>query len=183
MASMYKSDSKPIVYTPHGNASRVDAGEATGTLTAQMGLGGGNVPMVYCPGGSNRKGAVHEQDYMSALDGKGGNGGAARAVVFARQRYNHYRISDNATTLRAHAQDLGSSDVINDQGGLRFLTPEECERLQGIPSGFTMIPWRGKLAEQCPTGHRYQAIGNAICVPVLRWLLGRIDFVDGITAK
>ena len=33
---------------------------------------------------------------------------------------------------------------------VRRLTPRECERLQGFPDDWTLIPWRGKSAEDCP---------------------------------
>ena len=57
----------------------------------------------------------------------------------------------------------------------RRLTPRECERLQGFPDGWTMIPWRGKPAELCPDGPRYKAIGNSWAVNVAAWLGARID--------
>jgi DNA (cytosine-5)-methyltransferase 1 len=53
---------------------------------------------------------------------------------------------------------------------VRRLTPRECERLQGFPDGYTLIPWRGKPATDCPDGPRYKAIGNSKAVPVVRWL-------------
>ena len=64
----------------------------------------------------------------------------------------------------------------------RRLTPEECERLQGMPEGHTRIPWRGKPASDCPDGHRYRAIGNSMAVPVMRWLGERIALVDSALA-
>jgi DNA (cytosine-5)-methyltransferase 1 len=57
---------------------------------------------------------------------------------------------------------------------VRRLTPVECERLQGFPDGYTLIPWRGKRASDCPDGPRYKAIGNSKAVPVVRWLGLRI---------
>ncbi|AUF99776.1 DNA cytosine methyltransferase [Pseudomonas sp. 09C 129] len=57
---------------------------------------------------------------------------------------------------------------------VRRLTPRECERLQGMPDDYTLIPWRGKLAEECPDGPRYKAIGNSKAVPVVRWIGRRI---------
>ncbi len=62
----------------------------------------------------------------------------------------------------------------------RRLTPLECERLQGFPDGHTQIPWRGKLAEECPDGPRYKAIGNSMAVPVMRWIGERIQQVSEI---
>lgn len=53
---------------------------------------------------------------------------------------------------------------------VRKLTPVECERLQGFPDNYTLIPWRNKPAEQCPDTPRYKAIGNSMAVPVMRWI-------------
>jgi hypothetical protein len=58
---------------------------------------------------------------------------------------------------------------------VRRLTPRECERLQGFPDDFSLIPWRGKPADQCPDGPRYKALGNSMAVPVMRWIGRRID--------
>lgn len=60
---------------------------------------------------------------------------------------------------------------------VRRLTPTECERLQGMPDGHTLVPWRGKAAEDCPDGPRYKAIGNSMAVPVMRWIGRRIATV------
>ena len=63
---------------------------------------------------------------------------------------------------------------------VRRLTPLECERLQGFPDGYTMIPWRGKEAEKCPDGPRYKALGNSMAVPVMRWIAAGIQMVHQI---
>lgn len=57
---------------------------------------------------------------------------------------------------------------------VRKLTPIECERLQGFPDNYTLIPWRNKPAEQCPDAPRYMAIGNSMAVPVMRWIGERV---------
>jgi len=57
---------------------------------------------------------------------------------------------------------------------IRRLTPRECERLQGLSDDYTLIPWRGRPAEECPDGPRYKAIGNSKAVPVVRWIGQRI---------
>lgn len=71
------------------------------------------------------------------------------------------------------------------QGGyiVRKLTPKECERLQGFPDDWTLIPYRGKPAEQCPDTPRYKALGNSMAVPVMRWLGERIIKVDAIIGE
>lgn len=55
------------------------------------------------------------------------------------------------------------------------LTPRECERLQGFPDDWTLIPYRGKPAEDCPDGPRYKAIGNSMAVPVMKWIFERME--------
>ena len=58
---------------------------------------------------------------------------------------------------------------------VRRLTPLECERLQGLPENWTLpdkdyvMPIRGIET------NRYHAIGNAVCVPVVQWISGRIS--------
>ena len=66
---------------------------------------------------------------------------------------------------------------------VRRLTPRECERLQGFPDDYTLIPWRRKPAEDCPDGPRYRALGNSMAVPVMRWIGERIEAVDRIPSN
>ncbi len=66
---------------------------------------------------------------------------------------------------------------------IRRLTPRECERLQGFPDDWTLIPYRNKSADQCPDGPRYKACGNSMAVPVMRWIGERIQMVESILAK
>lgn len=63
---------------------------------------------------------------------------------------------------------------------IRRLTPTECERLQGFPDDWTLIPYRNKPADQCPDGPRYKACGNSMAVPVMRWIGERIQMVESI---
>lgn len=58
---------------------------------------------------------------------------------------------------------------------VRRLTPRECERLQGFPDDYTLIPYRGKPAADGP---RYKALGNSMAVPVIAWLGERILLTD-----
>ena len=94
--------------------------------------------------------------------------------------------------IPVHAFDARQSDVIQygdltgpldtdghsvglQQGlAVRRLTPMECERLQGLPDNFTMIPWKRKAPEDCPDGPRYKAIGNGWAIPNIRWIARRL---------
>lgn len=59
------------------------------------------------------------------------------------------------------------------QGGVRRLTPEECEALQGFPRGYT------KITDKTADGPRYKALGNSMAVPCMRWIGERINEVEG----
>ena len=61
-------------------------------------------------------------------------------------------------------------------GCVRFLTTLECERAFGFPDGYTAIPFHGK--EIAPRWSRYRALGNSMCVNVMRWIGERIDAVE-----
>jgi DNA (cytosine-5)-methyltransferase 1 len=63
---------------------------------------------------------------------------------------------------------------------VRRLTPRECERLQGFPDDFTLVPHRGKPMADGP---RYKMLGNSMAVPVVRWIGERIQAVDAIQAE
>jgi DNA (cytosine-5)-methyltransferase 1 len=58
---------------------------------------------------------------------------------------------------------------------VRRLTPTECERLQGVPDGFTLVPYGRRLMADGP---RYKMLGNSMAVNVMRWLGQRILLVD-----
>jgi DNA (cytosine-5)-methyltransferase 1 len=58
---------------------------------------------------------------------------------------------------------------------VRKLTPLECERLQGLPDGWTAIEFNGKPA---PDSRRYKAIGNGMAQPCADFILESI--VNGL---
>jgi DNA (cytosine-5)-methyltransferase 1 len=54
---------------------------------------------------------------------------------------------------------------------VRRLTPLECERLQGLPDGYTDIEYKGKPA---PDAKRYKALGNGMAQPCADYVIRRI---------
>jgi DNA (cytosine-5)-methyltransferase 1 len=79
-----------------------------------------------------------------------------------------------AGNMRNNSNPATEAEMLVGGPAVRRLTPRECERLQGIPDDYTLIPWRGKSAEECPDGPRYKAIGNSKAVPVVCWIGQRI---------
>jgi DNA (cytosine-5)-methyltransferase 1 len=63
------------------------------------------------------------------------------------------------------AEDAASGKNLTTCSGVRRLTPREAERLQGFPDNWT--------AGQSDSA-RYRQLGNAVAVPVARWLGRRI---------
>jgi len=78
-------------------------------------------------------------------------------------------------------QEAFSGDffIISPRVVVRRLTPLECERLQGYPSGWTDIgPWTdnaGKFHKESSDTSRYKALGNSIALPQWRWVLERLS--------
>ncbi|MDH1341867.1 DNA cytosine methyltransferase [Ectopseudomonas oleovorans] len=113
-------------------------------------------------------------------------------------------VADISPTLRAGNQRNNSNaateaEMLVGGSSVRRLTPRECERLQGFPDDYTLIPYGrairpekldadfakylmrgGQMTfEQClqaaADGPRYKAIGNSKAVPVVRWIGKRIQ--------
>jgi DNA (cytosine-5)-methyltransferase 1 len=133
------------------------------------------------------------QDPISSTDGSthalgcGSKGGQA-SVAIAEPYTIAIRGRGDTHNLEAR-QDGTANALLTPNGGrggigvgavaagmaVRRLTPTECERLQGFPDGYTLIPWKKKPASECPDGPRYKALGNSMAVPVMRWIGKRIS--------
>jgi DNA (cytosine-5)-methyltransferase 1 len=83
------------------------------------------------------------------------------------------------TYTREGTHNLRLSNVAITPMQVRRLTPRECERLQGFPDDYTLIPYRGKPAADGP---RYKALGNSMAVPCMAWIGRRIQMVSEIEA-
>ena len=101
---------------------------------------------------------------MNGMDGHA-NGGGQVAVALAG-------------TLAANSGGIQVEQTyVPVNSAVRRLTPRECERLQGLPDDWTLVPWRSGMAADGP---RYKAIGNGMAVNVVRWIGRRIEAVDGL---
>jgi DNA (cytosine-5)-methyltransferase 1 len=76
--------------------------------------------------------------------------------------------------MRNNSNPMTEAEMLVGGSKVRRLIPRECERLQGMLDDYTLIPWRGKPASECPDGPRYKAIGNSKAVPCVRWIGRRI---------
>ena len=79
-----------------------------------------------------------------------------------------------AATSGRHTGTDWSRSYISYHDEVRRLTPTECERLQGFPEGWTLPNENFHLSDDAIDTLRYHAIGNAVSVPVVEWVAGRI---------
>ena len=137
---------------------------------------GDNQPAVFCIAGNTIDRQVQN----------GGNGAGFQSEI----SYTLNTIDRHAVMCAPVAPTIGASGPPYSRPGnerveteslcwkdmrVRRLTPTECERLQGFPDGYTDIEFNGKPA---PDGARYKALGNSMCVNVMKWIGERIDAVD-----
>lgn len=143
-------------------------------------------------GGSSRDMiAFAINSHAGAADGRQTNSSHANGgpVGLGIQEGVAYSLRSERTQSVAHSLRAGGFDASEDGTGrgtplapvgrwaVRRLTPRECERLQGFPDDFTLIPVGKKLAADGP---RYKALGNSMAVNVMRWIGMRISRVEAM---
>ena len=77
-----------------------------------------------------------------------------------------------ASSGRHTGTDWSRTYVVS-QTGVRRLSPLECERLQGFPDNWTLPSDNFDSDENIDT-LRYTAIGNAVTIPVVKWIAKRV---------
>jgi DNA (cytosine-5)-methyltransferase 1 len=197
-----------------------DAGELAPSLRAMNhrdgnANGGGQVAIAHAPIAFDPTQITHPENRSNPQPD-----GPCHALARGQQppavAFNIYPAGGQGADLEASPTDVANavSPVQNgastDRGtrvvqhGVRRLTPRECERLQGMPDDYTLVPWRtwqesvralgaakgcsfesilaarGFLlrepaGDECPDSPRYRAIGNSKPVDVVRWIGRRID--------
>ena len=105
-------------------------------------------------------------------------------LVYSQQRFGEYAPAAAAAALRAAGGDYGggSENLASMRYAVRRLTPLECERMQGVPDGWTDIgdytDSKGKKRKTSDSA-RYKALGNSIALPFWQWMLRRMCEISG----
>jgi DNA (cytosine-5)-methyltransferase 1 len=102
----------------------------------------------------------------ATLQSGGGGAGANTGLYMAE-----YAAEETGTLQARTYKGLNHENVRDGQAvvqtyGVRRLTPVECERLQAFPDGWT--------EPAVSDSARYKALGNAVTVNTVRWVLGRM---------
>jgi len=118
------------------------------------------------------QGSVEGRSDSAGPGGKGWKQGESFTLNTADRHSVTAWAAEETGTLQARThKGLNHENVRDGQAvvqtyGVRRLTPVECERLQAFPDGWTE-----------PAGSdsaRYKAMGNAVTVNTVRWILGRM---------
>jgi DNA (cytosine-5)-methyltransferase 1 len=143
---------------------------AAGFNASEDGTGRGVplVPMAFGWQNSASQGDSLSRDTTPTLDKS-----KAPAVFGIDSEHNGRLEMMGTLQARAGTNNLRAAASIG--AAVRRLTPRECERLQGFPDDFTLVPYRRGMAADGP---RYKALGNSMAVPVMNWIGRRIAMVD-----
>ena len=125
---------------------RIQKGNTVNTLSAKMGTGGNNVPMI-------------AQDVPVLMRGREGKPGGGKGPL----------LSENISLTIAGGNDqvLFETPTEEDTMQVRRLTPVECERLMGWADNHTLPRADGK---QNADTTRYKMCGNGVASPVAQWI-------------
>lgn len=155
-------------------------GHGTAGINSQAVAAGHIVPVAFS---CKDHGADAQRDLSPTLragghDGSHANAGVPPAIAFQTRIARNGRGQPEEICPALNGSDAGATSdmrpVLATSSAVRRLTPRECERLQGFPDDYTLISYRGKPAADGP---RYKALGNSMAVPVMRWILSRIEQV------
>jgi DNA (cytosine-5)-methyltransferase 1 len=169
-----KNKMQMIVFDPHRSDGVRIQDKTMNTLTAIMGTGGNNTPMVAYP----MHGAMIGRKDTAGPNGSGflGENAASYTLTASEQSRHGVAIIHNPSSFANYAEQevigtlragmpTGSEPLMQFNSAVRRLTPLECERLQGFPD-----EWTSGQADQ----HRYKQMGNAVAVPVVEWIVKRL---------
>jgi len=114
------------------------------------------------PGGGKGPLLVQEESLTLAT----GNGQTLFQPASAHAIVEHVGTLQSRTYKGLNHENVRDGQAVFNGYGVRRLTPVECERLQAFPDGWT------EPAES--DSARYKALGNAVTVNTVRWVLGRM---------
>ena len=136
------------------------------TVATYWGTGGSRVPYVFPIQGNQ----IGRED----KNGPQGSGfGKEDGPMFTVNTTDRHAVSFYSTDGGFGAKDddlapstkVGGVTAMANNSVVRRLTPTECERIQGLPDGWT---------EGQADSHRYKQMGNAVAVPVVEWIMSRL---------
>lgn len=152
------------------------------TVNAQYGTGGNNQRLVVAPEeavaiGNGQLNQIAMSDKANALDTMHDQQ-AILSYGLDRASYNQgknakFDISIEEEKIGAQTAKGPGAVLPKMQCTVRRLTPVECERLQGYPSGWSDVPGASD-------SKRYKALGNSIALPFWEFLAKRFVQIGNV---
>ena len=97
------------------------------------------------------------------------NAGGQVAVAFAHQGGGvQTTLGYSPSSFTSPTLSVGQTPAVHAAMQVRRLTPRECERLQGAPDDWTLVP--NAQGKPMADGPRYRMLGNSFAVPVIHWI-------------
>lgn len=159
MSKIYNRQT-PILFENHAQDSRYRQRDDSPTITSRCGTGGNNLPLVVK---QHNHGEVSVSEISPTLNSQSGAGRIPMAVSIAENIINRKDCNggNGIGALEENCYTLNATGVhaVASESKIRRLTPLECERLQGFPDNWTLVP-------DARDTNRYKACGNAITVNV-----------------
>lgn len=173
-------NNQPVLFENHGIDSRYTGPHAVSpTMSARMGTGGNNVPLVGNP--ILQETICIAGNTIDREPENGGNGlGCQPDISYTITTSDRHAVCEPyqdvvGALCRGDEKGIGSQYVsqnkciVEKRNLIRRLTPLECERLQGFPDGWTLIPGASDSA-------RYKALGNSVAIPCVDFVLRGIAY-------
>ena len=173
-------NNQPVLFENHGIDSRYTGPhEVAPTMSARMGTGGNNVPLVGSP--RLQETICIAGNTIDREPENGGNGlGCQPDISYTITTSDRHAVCEPyqevvGALCRGDEKGIGSQYVsqnkciVERRNLIRRLTPLECERLQGFPDGWTLIPGASDSA-------RYKALGNSVAIPCVSFVLRGIAY-------
>ena len=151
--------------------SHANAGGQIAIAFALRGREGGSMPEV-------------EGEQVGAL--RAASGGSSRSyVAFVENSRAELRLEGGDGQITGALKQGGGKPgqsypaVASPEYGVRRLLPVECEKLQGFPPGWTLVPISSRSSNPsrirwAADGPRYKSLGNSFPVPVIAWIGQRL---------
>lgn len=173
----------PVAYQTSGNCGAWETGPITGALDTNTDPNSTVIAFSAKDHGADALNDCAPTLRAGGHDGSHANAGVMPAVaLYDDPRRFDARGVHGGFEHKIHPplNTVNSQQILRQSSTVRRLTPRECERLQGFPDDFTLVPYRnGMMAD----GPRYKMLGNSMAVPVVRWIGERIAMVEALSER
>lgn len=120
---------------------------------------------------------VHSPEGVAPTTPTAQGGGVMTKIISYRDRRRTASLSDTSNCLTARFRGMPDGDgrpAVYESPRIRRLTPTECERLMGLPDGWTSKGIMNDKEVEISDSQRYKLCGNGVVVNVVEIILKEI---------